>query len=250
MAGHSKWANIKHRKAAVDQKRGKLWSKLARAIIMAAKNGGGDPAMNLTLRYAIDDAKKANMPKDTIEKAVKKGSGELAGENYEAVTYEGYGPNGVAVMVETLTDNKNRTVPELKKIFDKYGGNMGTSGCVGYIFTQKGVLMVPMEQADEERIMDVALEAGAEDIVEADGFWQVMTEVPDFRTVQQALEEAEIETESAELSMIPSTTVECTGKHAEQAMAMMDAFEDHDDVQHVHANFDIPDQELAALAEG
>ena len=248
MAGHSKWANIKHKKAANDAKRGKMWSKLARAIIMAAKNGGGDPATNLPLRYAIDDAKAENMPKQTIENAIKKGSGELGAEHYDAVTYEGYGPNGVAVMVEVLTDNRNRTVPELKKIFERCGGNLGTSGCVSYLFSPKGMINVAKAKASEDRIMEVALEAGAEDVTDEGEYWQVVTEQADYPAVRQAIQDAKIEIQSAELTMIPSTTVRCTGKHAEQILTLMEMMEDHDDVQKVHANFDIADEEMATLS--
>ncbi len=249
MAGHSKWANIKHRKGRQDAKRSKIWSKCARAIIVAAKAGGGDPAMNLTLRYAIDEAKAANMPKDTISNAVKKGSGDLGGESYEPVVYEGYGPNGVAVLVETLTDNKNRTVGEVRYIFDKAGGNLGTSGSVSYMFAQKGLVVVSKDACDEEALMEVALEAGAEDVVDEGEIWQVTTEPSDFITVKEAVEGAEIAIESAELTMIPSNTVECTGKDAEKILAMMDALDDQDDVQKVHANFDIPEEELAAMGD-
>lgn len=247
MAGHSHWANIKHKKARVDAVRGKVWSKCARAIIVAARHGGGDPDANLTLRYAIDEARSVNMPKDTINNAIKKGTGELGGENYEAVIYEGYGPNGVAIMIETLTDNKNRTVPEFKKIFDKNGGNLGTSGCVAYIFTARGVIVIPKSQADEERMMDLALEAGAEDVAEDGEMWEVHTDIPRFMQVREALEKEGLKPERAEITKIPNTTVECRGTDAQRVLALMEAFEDHEDVQKVHANFDIPDDELAAL---
>jgi len=247
MAGHSKWANIKHRKGRQDAKRSKEWSKCARAIIVAAKNGGGDPTMNLTLRYAIDEAKAANMPKDTIEKAIKKGTGELGAESFEPVTYEGYGPNGVAVLVETLTDNKNRTVGEVRKIFERAGGNLGTTGSVAYVFTPKGVITVNKSAATEEKLMELALEAGAEDIADEGEYFTVTCEPSDYSAVKDALDAAEVATESAELSMIASTTIECTGDDARKILNLMDALEDQDDVQKVHANFDIPEEELAAM---
>lgn len=247
MAGHSKWANIKHRKARQDSKRSKQWSKCARAIIVAARQGGGDPAMNLTLRYAIDEAKAANMPKDTIEKAVKKGSGALGGEAYEAMTYEGYAPGGVAVFIECLTDNKNRTAGDVRFIFDKNNGNLGTNGSVAYLFKSKGQITFAKSAVDEDQLMEIALEAGADDVADAEEFWLVTCEATDYAAVKTAIDEASLEPESAELTMVPDTTVECTGKIAVQVMRLIDALEDHDDVQKVHANFDIPDEELAAM---
>ncbi len=247
MAGHSKWANIKHKKARNDAKRGKTWSKCARAIIVAAKNGGGDPAANLTLRYAVDEAKAANMPKDTIANAIKKGTGDLGGENYESLIYEGYGPNGVAIMLEILTDNRNRTAPEVKKIFEKGGGNLGTTGCVSYIFQARGQLFVPKAGCDEERVMEVAVEAGAEDVADCGESWQVLCEPGAFVAVRDAIEAASIAVDSAEMTMIPSTTVQCTGNDARKVINLVEALEDHDDVQKVHANFEIPDEEMAAL---
>jgi YebC/PmpR family DNA-binding regulatory protein len=247
MAGHSKWANIKHRKARQDEKKGKVWSKCSRAIIMAARQGGGDLDTNLTLRYAVDEAKAANMPKDTIDKAIKKGTGELGGENYEAVTYEGYGPNGVAMFVECLTDNRNRTAGEIRSIFAKAGGNLGTDGSVAFVFNRRGLFTVARDKVDEEQIMEAALEAGAEDVTEEGDYWSIETEPSEFQQVRSALEAAGIEFESAELTMIPSNTVECTGKDAQKVMNLVDTLEDNDDVQKVHANFDIPDEDLAAL---
>ena len=247
MAGHSKWANIKHRKARQDEKKGKVWSKCSRAIIMAARQGGGDLDMNLTLRYAVDEAKAANMPKDTIDKAIKKGTGELGGENYEAVTYEGYGPNGVAMFVECLTDNRNRTAGEIRSIFSKAGGNLGTDGSVAFVFNRRGLFTVAKEKVGEEQIMEAALEAGAEDVAEDGDYWSIETAPTDFQQVRDGLEAAGIEFESAELTMIPTNTVECTGKDAQKVIDLVDALEDNDDVQKVHANFDIPDDELAAL---
>ena len=247
MAGHSKWANIKHKKARNDAKRGKTWSKCARAIIVAAKNGGGDPASNLTLRYAIDEAKAENMPKDTIANAIKKGTGELGAENYEEVLYEGYGPNGVAVLLEVLTNNRNRTAPEVKKIFEKYGGNLGTPGCVSYIFQSCGQVTVAKSAAGEEQLIGVALEAGAQDVNDLDEAWQVVCDPADFIAVRDAIEQAGIEAESAGLTRLPNTTAVCTGKDAKKILNMLDAFDDQEDVQKVHANFEIPDSEMAAL---
>jgi len=247
MAGHSKWANIKHRKARQDAKKGKVWSKCSRAIIMAARNGGGDPDTNLALRYAIEEAKAANMPKDTIEKAVKKGSGELGAESYEAMAYEGYGPGGVAVLVEALTDNRNRTAGEVRSIFDKHGGNLGTSGSVAFVFDQRGMFLIGKTAADEEQVMEAAMEAGAEDISEEGDQWQILCEQSDFHQVSQAFDQAGIKPAVAQITMIPNNTVEVTGDLVRKIMNLIDALEDNDDVQKVHTNADIPDDELAAL---
>jgi len=249
MAGHSKWANIKHKKARNDAKRGKVWSKCARAIIVAAKSGGGDPAMNLSLRYAIEEARAENMPKETIKNAIKKGSGEAGGANYESIIYEGYGPNGVAVMLEILTDNRNRTAPEIKRAFEKYNGNLGTTGCVSYVFHAKGQAFVPKTAADEDTVMAAVLDAGAEDVVDADDSWQVLCAPSDFIAVREAIEAVELPIESAGITMIPDTTVTCRGKDARRVLALIEALDDHDDVQKVHANFDIPDEEIAALED-
>ena len=249
MAGHSKWANIKHKKARNDAKRGKVWSKCARAIIVAAKTGGGDPAMNLGLRYAIDEARAENMPKDTIANAIRKGSGAAGGADYESIVYEGYGPNGVALLIEILTDNRNRTAPDIKRTFEKHGGKLGTPGCVAYSFHAKGQAFVPKAAADEERVMDAVLEAGAEEVLDADESWQVLCEPSDFVAVREALESAELPLESAGMTMIPDSSVTCTGKAARKVLELVEALDDHDDVQKVHANFDIPDEELAALQE-
>ena len=249
MAGHSKWANIRHRKGRQDAKRSKIWSKCSRAIIVAAKSGGGDPAMNLDLRYAIDEAKAQNMPKDTIAKAIEKGTGAGEGSDYEEIVYEGYGPNGVALFIEILTDNRNRTASELRKIFEKGGGNLGASGCVAYIFEKKGEIYIEKAKADEDKLMELALEAGAEDIEDDGEAWRIATDPSDFMTVKDALENAGIEPDAASISMIPSNTVECIGKDAAKVLRIIENFEDHDDVQKVHANFDIPDEEMAKLEE-
>ncbi len=238
MAGHSAWKNIKHRKASVDAKRGKVWSKASRAIIMAAKSGGGDPRFNAGLRLAIDDAKAVNMPRDTIEKAVKKGTGELDSESYEAVRYEGYGSGGAAVIAECLVCNVNRTAPEIRTIFDKNGGNLGVPGSVSFSFTQSGSIVVDAEKASEERVMEVALDAGAQDVRDLDGAWHVLTAPADLLKVKEALQAASIEPESAEVSWIPGMLVRVEGDAAATVQRLIDALEEHDDVQKVFTNAD------------
>ena len=249
MSGHSHWAGIKHKKAANDAKRGKVWSKIARMIIVAAKNGGGDPSANLTLRYAIDKAKAANMPKDTIEKAVKKGAGGLEGVSYEEVLYEGYGPSGVAIMVEALTDNRNRTGPEVKKIFEKRGGSLGTSGCVNWMFSKKGLITVNAGSVDEEQLLEIALNAGADDMENTGEIFEITCDPAAFEELKRALQAAEIAIEVAEIAMVPQTTIavdeEATAK---RILLLMEAFEDHDDIQNVYANFDIPDEIISRLS--
>ncbi|MCI0498238.1 MAG: YebC/PmpR family DNA-binding transcriptional regulator [Planctomycetales bacterium] len=248
MSGHSHWAGIKHKKAIVDAKRGKLWSKIARMIIVAAKAGGGDPAANLTLRYAIDKAKAANMPKDTIEKAIKKGTGELGGVEYVDVLYEGYAAGGVAIMVEGLTDNRNRTAPEIKKIFERRGGAMGVSGCVRRMFKKKGLITVKTDAISEDDLMDLALSAGADDMQNAGQVFEITCAPDAFDSLKQALEEKKIPLQSAELSMMPDTTVPINDvETAQRILNMMEEFEDHDDVQEVYANFDIPDEILQKI---
>lgn len=252
MAGHSKWANIKHRKGRQDAKRSKAWSKCSRAIIVAAKNGGGDPAMNLTLRYAIDDAKAENMPKDTIQKAIDKGAGGGEGNNYEEIVYEGYGPAGVAVMLEILTDNRNRTAPEMRKLFEKAGGNLGATGSVAFNFERKGEIYLSTEKAqgegkDEEAVMELALEAGAEDFEPEDEAYRILTDPAQFITVKDALTEAGLEPEAATLAMISLNTVELDEKEAEKLLKFTEALDDHDDVQKVHHNAEIDDAILEKL---
>ena len=248
MAGHSHWAGIKHKKAANDAKRGKVWSKIARMIIVAAKAGGGDPAQNLTLRYAIEKAKAANMPKDTIEKAVKKGTGELGAIEYVDVLYEGYASGGVAIMVEGLTDNRNRTAPEIKKIFERRGGSMGASGCVSYMFKKKGLITVKTSAIGEDELMDLALSAGADDMQNTGEIFEITCEPESYDDLKAALEEKKIPLESAELSMVPSNTIPVTDAEvARKIMNLIEDFEDHDDVQEVYANFDIPDEILSQI---
>ncbi len=248
MAGHSKWANIRHRKSAQDAKRGKIFTKLIREITVAARLGGGDPSSNPRLRAAIDKALSQNMPKDTIERAVKKGTGAAEGANYEEVRYEGYGPGGVAVMVDCLTDNRNRTVAEVRHVFTKAGGNLGTDGSVAYLFTKAGVINFPAG-SDEDAIMEVALEAGAEDVVtDEDGSIEVLTAPEDFEAVKEALTAAGLKPESAEITMRASTSVALQAGEAEKMIRLLERLEDLDDVQQVYSNADISEDVLAKIA--
>lgn len=249
MSGHSKWSTIKHKKAALDAKRGKAWSKLARAVTMAAKAGGGNPADNPNLRLAVDKAKGANMPKDTIEKAIKKGTGELEGETYEEVLYEGYGPNGVAVMCKAATDNRNRTGPEIKKIFERAGGNLGSTNCVAFQFAKKGVIIIAAEDADEEKVMEIALEAGADDVSSSTIVHEITTSPDAFEPVLDAIKAAGIEPQSSDLSMVAENTVMLDLDGARKLMRLVDALEDHDDADAVYTNSDIPDDVVAELAK-
>lgn len=250
MAGHSKWSNIKHRKARQDALKGKIWSKCSRAIIVAAKAGGGDPDTNLALRYAIDEARAANMPKDNIEKAIKRGVGELGeGESYDEVRYEGYGAGGVAVIVDCLTDKVTRTAPEMRRIFEKNGGNLGKPGAVAFGFAPKGVILINTSKIAEEQLMEIALEAGAEDVSQDGDTWEVITDVADFMAVRQAVEAADIEPDSAEVTMVPLNTVECDATLAEKVMRLIDELEEHDDVQKVYTNADIPEEIMEQLSE-
>ena len=244
MSGHSHWAKIKRAKGSNDAKRGREWSKLARRIIVAAKGGGGNPDENLSLRYAIDDAKAANMPKDTIANAIKKGTGELGSATYETILYEGYGPAGVAFMVDVLTDNRNRTAPEMRKIFERAGGQLGSSNCVAWMFEQKGTFVVPADKIDEERLMEIALDAGADDVQLDQDVFTVTCPPASFAAVKTALADKKIETISADLAMVPKTTVQVGADKASQVINLMESLEDHDDVQKVYANFDIPDEVL------
>ncbi len=249
MSGHSHWAGIKHKKAALDAKRGKVWSKLARAMIVAAKGGGGDPSANLSLRYAIDKAKAANMPKDTIEKAIKKGTGEGGAVNFEEVVYEGYGPSGVAIMVDALTDNRNRTAPEIKRLFEKHGGAMGGTGCVNWIFRKKGLITVSTSKMDEDTLMEIALAAGAEDMQTAGDVYEITCDPTAYDKLKEALKAKNIDTEVAEISMVPQNTVPINdAETAKKVIAMMEAMEDHDDVQNVYANFDIPQEIMSKIS--
>ncbi len=248
MSGHSKWATIKRKKGAADAKRGQLFSKLSRAIIVAAKEGGPDPAANATLANAIQKARDASMPKDNIERAIQRGAGSGDGEDYEAVLYEGYGPAGVAIICNILTDNRNRAASDVRYIFTKHGGSLGTPGSVAWQFDRKGIILVDGANVDEETLMDLALEAGAEDIAEDGTQWQITTEPTELMAVRTALDEAGIGYASAELSMVPKTTVQPDEKEARQLLKLVDALEDSDDVQDVYANFDISEDVLEAVA--
>ncbi|UCE60393.1 MAG: YebC/PmpR family DNA-binding transcriptional regulator [Phycisphaerales bacterium] len=247
MSGHSKWSTIKHKKAALDAKRGKTWSKLARAVTMAAKAGGGNPNDNPTLRLAIEKAKGANMPKDTIEKAVKKGTGEIEGESYEDVLYEGYGPGGVAVMCRAVTDNRNRTSAEIKKVFERAGGNLGSANCVAFQFKQKGVIVIDKEKATEEQVMEIALEAGADDISSSELAHEVICPPETFEQVRDAFKSAEIEPQSDELSMVADNLIALDIDTARKVARLVDALEEHDDVDAVYSNSDISDDVVAQL---
>ncbi len=242
MAGHSKWANIRHKKAAQDAKRGKIFTKLAREITVAAREGGGDPESNPRLRAAIERARKFNMPKENIERAIKRGTGEIAGETFEEVTYEGYGPGGVAIIVKCLTDNRNRTAAEVRHAFSKHGGNLGTSGCVSWMFERKGVIVVPGENYDEETVMLAAIDAGADDVVSEDGKFVVYTQPSELEAVRKGLIDAGIEIEEAKLDLIPTSTTRVEGDTALKVLKLLEALEDLDDVQEVYSNFDMPEE--------
>lgn len=249
MSGHSKWSTIKRKKGAEDARRGKVFTRIAREIMMAAREGGPDPESNSALRLAIDKAKDSNMPKDNIERAIKKGTGELEGTVYEEITYEGYGPGGIAILVDCMTDNKNRTVGEVRPAFSKNGGNLGESGCVSYMFDKKGVLVVDKKTIDEEKLMELALEAGADDVVEEDTEFQVTTAPEKFAAVREQLEAQGVVFLEATLSMVPQNVVEVTDEGvAKRLLKLMESLEDCDDVQNVHANFDIPDEIMEKLS--
>jgi YebC/PmpR family DNA-binding regulatory protein len=247
MSGHSKWASIKHKKGAVDAKRGKVFTKLIKEITVATRMGGKDPEANARLRAAIAAAKAENMPKENIERGIKKGTGELEGSTYEEATYEGYGPGGVAVLVEVLTDNKNRAVAEVRHLFERHGGSLGAAGCVAWMFSQKGLIVLPKDQTDEEKLFEVALEAGAEDIKEEEKEFEVITEPSLFEQVKTAIERTGLTCALAEITMIPQTTTILEGKNAQQMLTLMELLEDNDDVNHVYANFDIPDEVMEAI---
>jgi YebC/PmpR family DNA-binding regulatory protein len=249
MAGHSHWARIKRAKSVTDARRGRMWSKLARAVIVAARSGGGDPEMNLSLRYAIDAAKDANMPKDTIDRAVKKGTGEIGGESFEELIFEGYGPGGAAVLCTVLTDNRNRTAPEIRKLFERRAGNLGATNSVAWMFSKRGVFIVPSTQADEDKLTEIALDCGADDLKTVGDAFELDCEPSVFENVRQALDAAEINPESAEISMVPSSTVTLAGEDAERMVKLIEELEDHDDVQNVYSNFEMSEADLARLAQ-
>lgn len=247
MSGHSKWHSIRHKKGVTDAKRGKIFTKLMREIITAARLGGGDPASNPRLRTAIAAAKAENMPKENIERAIKKGTGEIEGEVYEELTYEGYGPGGVAVLIKALTDNRNRTTGDIRRIFSRNNGTLGDPGCVSWMFKKKGLILVNKDDADEDALMEIVLDAGAEDMSDEGSMWEIRTAPEDFEKVREALSKAGIKMELAEITMIPQTTVKLHGKEAEQTLKLLEALEDSDEIQKVYANFDIPEQEMEKI---
>ena len=247
MSGHSKWSTIKHKKGATDAKRGKIFTKIIKEITVAAKMGGGDPETNPRLRSALISARSENMPRDTFERAIKKGTGDLDGVNYEEILYEGYGPGGVAVLVECLTDNRNRTIAEVRQVFNKAGGNVGTDGCVAWMFDKKGLIIVNKEDSDEETLMELALDAGAEDIKEETESFEIICEPADFEAVKEAVDAAGIKYEMAEITMIPQNMTKVEGKEAEQMINFMDALDDCDDIQKFYSNADIPDEAFDSM---
>lgn len=246
MSGHSKWATIKHKKGALDAKRGKIFTRLIKEITVAAKAGGGDPDGNPRLRTAIAAAKAENMPADNIKRAIQKGTGELEGANYEEIQFEGYGPGGVAVIVQSLTDNRNRAVSEIRHAFSKQGGNLGETGSVSYMFSKKGVIIVAKEAASEEKLTEIVLEAGAEDLADQGEFWEITTAPNDFNAVNEAVKAAGIETASAEVTMVASTYTKLEGTQAAAMQRLLDAIEDLDDTQNVYSNFDMDEESVTA----
>ncbi len=248
MSGHSKWSTIKRKKGAADAKRGKIFTKLIREITIAARIGGGDPEANPRLRTGIQAAKAANMPQDNITRAIAKGTGDLEGTSYEEATYEAYGPAGVAILINVLTDNRNRTGSEVRHLVSKHGGNLTEPNAVAWIFEKKGLLLIPEKGADEDALMEIALEAGAEDFVASEGHFEVQTSPETFEEVRAALEAKKVPFETAEITMVPKTTVRLEGKTAERMLRLLEAIEDNDDVQNVYANFDIPEEEMAKVS--
>lgn len=248
MAGHSHWARIKRQKGVTDARRGRLWSKLSRAVIVAARQGGGDPDSNLSLRYAIDAARDANMPKDTIERAIKKGTGEAGGAAFQELVFEGYGPGGAAVLCACLTDNRNRTAPEIKKIFEQRGGNVGSANCVAWMFTKRGVFVIAADKADEDTLTTLALESGADDVQALGEAFELSCDPAAFNDVRKALEQAGIKPDSSEISMVASSSVTLSGEDAERMMALIDALEEHDDTQNVYTNFEVSAEDAARLS--
>ena len=244
MSGHSKWAGIKHKKALVDAKKGKLFSKLIKEITIATRQGGGDINSNVRLRQAIQKAKEANVPSETIDKAIKRGTGELPGVTYETVIYEGYSPGGIALLIEAATDNKNRTSSEIRRIFSNYGGRLAGSGSVSWQFNKKGIILIEASQINEDKIMQIALDEGAEDLTTEGDHYQIITSTGNFEQVKKAIEEKGIKIASSEITMVPKSYVKVDGHLAEKVLALVNALDDHDDVQQVYANFDIPDEIL------
>lgn len=249
MSGHSKWATIKHKKGAADAKRGKLFTKLIKEIAVAARIGGGDPDSNPRLRTAIADAKAVNMPADNIKRGIQRGTGELPGVQYEEIVYEGYGPSGVALIMEIATDNRNRTLAELRHILSKHGGNLGETGCVTWIFSKRGYIVIEKSKVEEDALLELITEAGADDMREDGENWEIFCPVENFQHVLDSLNKAGITPAAAELAMVPQTQVKISGKPADQVLRLMDELDEHEDVQHVYANFDIEDAELQSLAQ-
>jgi len=248
MSGHSHWATIKHKKGAIDAKRGKLFSKLSRAIIIAARHGGGDPEMNLKLRYAIDKARQVSMPKDNIERAVKRGTGATEGMTFEEITYEGIGPGGMAVLVDVVTDNRNRTAGEIRKIFERAGGKMGSAGCVAYLFERKGVLAVKAADTDEDTLLGIVLDAGAEDVKRSGSAFEIICDPTAFIAVQDALTKNNVTPLNAEISQVPKAGVDADTETAKKVMRLMEALDEHDDVQNVYSNLNITEEVAAEMA--
>jgi YebC/PmpR family DNA-binding regulatory protein len=247
MSGHSHWATIKHKKGAIDAKRGKLFSKLSRAIIIAARHGGGDPETNLKLRYAIDKARQVSMPKDNIERAIKRGTGEMEGLTFEEVTYEGYGPHGVAILVEVLTDNRNRTSSEVRKIFERSGGKMGSAGCVAYLFERKGVFSVDANSTDEDTLLGIALDAGADDMKRAGSTFDITCDPSVFSHVQEALQKNGVTPTIAEISQVPKAPVDVDAETGRKVIRLMEALDDQDDAQNVYSNVNISEEMVAGV---
>jgi YebC/PmpR family DNA-binding regulatory protein len=242
MSGHSKWSTIKHKKAAKDAKKGKLFTKFIKEITVAARMGGGDLNSNPRLRTAVTTARAASMPGENIDRAIKKGTGELEGVTYEEIQYEGYGPGGAAIIAQVLTDNKNRTVSEVRRLFAKHGGNLGETGCVSWMFDKKGLITIEKSQVDEERLMGIVLDAGAEDVRDEDDLFEVVTPAEDFAAVKDRLDQEKIVVASAQVTLVPKNTVDVDAKHVEQILKLTEELEDHDDVQSVSANFNIPNE--------
>jgi YebC/PmpR family DNA-binding regulatory protein len=247
MSGHSHWATIKHKKGAVDAKRGKLWSKLSRAIIIAARHGGGDPNMNLKLRYDIGKAREVSMPKDNIERAIKRGTGEVEGLTFDEITYEGFGPGGAAVLVEILTDNRNRTNGEVRKLFERGGGNMGGAGCVGYLFERNGLFHIPAEGIDEDALLATVLDAGADDLRRTGPSFEIVCDPLAFNKVQESLQKAGLNVTNAELAQIPKTPMDVDAETARRVVRLMESLDDHDDVQNVYSNINMTEEIIAEL---
>jgi YebC/PmpR family DNA-binding regulatory protein len=247
MSGHSHWATIKHKKGAVDAKRGKLWSKLSRAIIIAARHGGGDPSMNLKLRYAIDKARSVSMPKDNIERAIKRGTGELEGLVFEEIAYEGFGPGGVAILVEVMTDNRNRTAGEIRKTFERGGGNMGSAGSVGYLFERKGLFSVKADGMDEDTLMGVALDAGADDLKRSGDTFEITCDPTQFAKVQEALQKNHVPVVHSEITQLPKVAVDVDPESAKKVVRLIESLDDHDDVQNVYSNLNLTEELLAEV---